>query len=185
MKTKRNLNHLLLLIAAMWMAVFSLSAQEDTNEYSESCTSIMVGKKASADGSVMTSHTCDAWYRTWLDFEPAQTHEKGSMHPVYWGTLHTSSKWSRENVELKGEIPEVEKTFAYLNTAYPCLNEKQLAIGETTFGGRRELRDKNGLFLIEELERVALERCTTARQAITLIGELVKKYGYEIGRAHV
>ena len=177
----KNLIKTFFCFAFLWPSVIFLAAQDSHDEYLESCTSIMVGKKASADGSVMTSHTCDAWYRTWLDFEPAQTHEEGSMHPVYWGTLHTSSKWSRENIELKGEIPEVEKTYAYLNTAYPCLNEKQLAIGETTFGGRRELRNKKGLFLIEELERVALERCTTARQAITLIGELVKKYGYGDG----
>jgi len=177
----KNLIHTLLFFVIFSIIVFSLSAQEDTKDYPESCTSIMVGKKASTDGSVMTGHTCDAWYRTWLDFVPAREHKPGSLHPVFRGTLHTGSKWSRENVELKGEIPEVEKTYAYLNTAYPCLNEKQLAIGETTFGGRRELHNKNGLFLIEELERVALERCTTARQAIRLIGELVKKYGYGDG----
>lgn len=153
-------------------------SQEDETGYNESCTSILVGKKASTDGSVMTSHTCDAYYRTWLDFVPSKQYEPGTMHPVKWGTMHTSSAWSEENVEIKGEIPEVEKTYAYLNTAYPCLNEKQLAIGETTFGGRRELRNKDGLFLIEELERIVLQRCTTARDAIRLIGELVKEYGY-------
>ena len=141
----------------------------------------MVGKDASTDGSVMTSHTCDAYYRTWLEFVPAQEYEPGTMHPVYWGTMHTSSAWSKENIEKKGEIPEVNKTYAYLNTAYPCLNEKQLAIGETTFGGRKELRNKEGLFLIEELERVALQRCTTAREAIKLIGKLIKDYGYADG----
>jgi dipeptidase len=83
-----------------------------------------------------------------------------------------------DKVELKGEIPEVDSTFAYLNTAYPCINEKQLAIGETTFGGRKELHNKNGLFLIEELERIALQRCTSARQAIKLIGSLIQEYGY-------
>jgi len=155
-----------------------LNAQENEDLYSESCTSIMVGKDASTDGSVMTSHTCDAYYRTWLEFVPSKEYEKEEMHKVRWGTMHTSSRWSEENIEVKGEIPGVEKTFAYLNTAYPCLNEKQLAIGETTFGGRRELRNENGLFKIEELERIALQRCTTARDAIKLIGKLVKEYGY-------
>jgi len=155
-----------------------LFAQNDEPDYSESCTSIMVGKDASTDGSVITSHTCDAYYRTWLEFVPAREHEPGSMHPVRWGTMHTSSSWSEEGIEVKGEIPEVEKTYAYLNTAYPCLNEKQLAIGETTFGGKRELRNEEGLFKIEELQRIALERCTTARDAIRLIGELVREYGY-------
>ncbi len=144
----------------------------------ESCTSIMAGKNATTDGSVITAHTCDAYYRTWLQFEPAQVYKEGDMHQVKWGTMHTSSAWSNENIEIKGEIPEVEKTYAYLNTAYPCLNEKQLAIGETTFGGRKELKSEKGMFLIEELERIALQRCTTARQAINLIGKLIKDYGY-------
>ncbi|MEA1896956.1 MAG: C69 family dipeptidase, partial [Bacteroidota bacterium] len=88
-------------------------AQEDETGYNESCTSILVGKKASTDGSVMTSHTCDAYYRTWLDFVPSKQYEPGTMHPVKWGTMHTSSAWSEENVVIKGEIPEVEKTYAY------------------------------------------------------------------------
>lgn len=159
----------------------TIPAQEEPEITNESCTSIMVGKDASTDGSVMTSHTCDAYYRTWLEFVAAKEHEPGSKHAVKWGTMHTSSAWSNENVEKKGEIPEVEKTFAYLNTAYPCLNEKQLAIGETTFGGKKEMRNKEGMFLIEELERVALQRCTTARGAIKLIGELIKEYGYGDG----
>ncbi|GAG57859.1 unnamed protein product [marine sediment metagenome] len=58
------------------------------------------------------------------------------------------------------------------------MNEKQLAIGETTIGGRRELRNTEGMFYIEEIQRITLERCTTAREAIKLAGELIKKYGY-------
>lgn len=183
LKMKKN-NFIQKVIFVLSISIFSihnLPAQEDISLFEESCTSIMVGKDASTDGSVMTSHTCDAYYRTWLEFVPAAEYEDGAMHPVYWGTMHTSSAWSKENIEKKGEIPEVNKTYAYLNTAYPCLNEKQLAIGETTFGGRRELRNKEGLFLIEELERVALQRCTTARQAIKLIGELIKEHGYGDG----
>ena len=79
---------------------------------------------------------------------------------------------------LKGTIPEARTTYQFLNTAYPCLNEKQLGIGETTISGRKELVNKNGMFMIEELERIALQRCTTARDAIRLIGELVAQYGY-------
>ena len=78
----------------------------------------------------------------------------------------------------KGDIPEVASTYAYLSTAYPCLNEKQLAIGETTIYGRKELINEQGLFLIEELEKIALERCSNARQAIALIGSLAEEYGY-------
>ncbi len=146
--------------------------------YDENCTTIMVGRLASADGSVMTSHTCDGNYRTWLGIIPAARHEKGTMHPVYWGTLHTEEAWDMTNVSKKGEIEEAPETFAYLSTAYPCLNEKQLAIGETTIYGREELRNESGLFLIEELQKIALQRCTTARDAIRLIGRLAEEYGY-------
>jgi dipeptidase len=146
--------------------------------YAENCTSIMVGRLASTDGSVMTSHTCDGRYRTWLEVVPAMKFERDTVHPVYWGTMQTEEAWDMTNVTRKGEIPEVKETYSYLNTAYPCLNEKQLAIGETTIYGKQELINKDGLFLIEELERIALQRCTTARQAITLIGSLAEQYGY-------
>ena len=53
--------------------------------------------------------------------------------------MHTEAAWDMTNVTRKGEIPEVASTYAYLSTAYPCLNEKQLAIGETTIYGRKEL----------------------------------------------
>jgi len=146
--------------------------------YAENCTSIMVGRLASTDGSVMTSHTCDGRYRTWLEVVPAMQFERDTVHHVYWGTLQTEAAWDMTNVTHKGEIPEVRSTYAFLSTAYPCLNEKQLAIGETTIYGRKELINTDGLFLIEELEKIALQRCTTARQAITLIGELAEQYGY-------
>jgi dipeptidase len=157
----------------------TVSSQSPEDEmYRESCTSIMAGCKATDDGSVITAHTCDAYYRTWLRFVPAQKFERDTTHKVYWGTMHTHTAWSMDKVELKGEIPEAKSTFAYLNTAYPCINEKQLAIGETTISGRKELINTKGLFLIEELQRVALQRCTTARDAIRLIGDLIKEYGY-------
>lgn len=155
-----------------------IQADPDGPGYAENCTSIMVGRLASTDGSVMTSHTCDGNYRTWLEIVPSKKHEKDAMHPVYWGTLHTEAAWDMTKVILKGEIPEVPSTYSFLSTAYPCLNEKQLAIGESTIYGRKELINEEGLFLIEELEKIALERCTTARQAIALIGSLAEKYGY-------
>lgn len=146
--------------------------------YGENCTTIMVGKLASTDGSVMTSHSCDGKYRTWLEMVPKQKFNKGAMHPVYWGMLHTEEAWDMSKVTKKGEIPEIEETYSFLNTAYPCLNEKQLAIGETTIYGRQELINEDGLFLIEELEKIALQRCKTAREAIALIGKLSEEYGY-------
>ena len=100
------------------------------------------------------------------------------MRPIYWGKLHTETPDDMRRMRLKGEIPEVPETYRYFNVAYPAMNEKGLAIGETTIGGRRELRNDEGLFLIENLQAIALERTTTARDAIKLIGELVEEYGY-------
>lgn len=142
------------------------------------CTSIQVGRLASTDGSVMTAHSCDGNYRTWLNIVPHETHRAGSVRQIYWGKLHTETPWDMRGMRLKGEIPQVEETYAYFNVAYPAMNEKGLSIGETTIGGRRELRNPEGMFLIENLQAIALERTTTARDAITLIGELVKEYGY-------
>jgi len=142
------------------------------------CTSIQVAKLASTDGSVMTAHSCDGNYRTWLQIEPERKNPPGSMRPIYWGLLHTETPDDMRRVSLKGQIPEVAETYRYFNVAYPAMNEKGLAIGETTIGGKRELNNDEGLFLIENLQAIALERTSTAREAITLIGELVKKYGY-------
>ena len=192
---------LILLAILIVVATTTSHSQSRGGEFRESCTSIMVGKKASVDGSIMTSHTCDGRYRTWMTIVPAQKHKKGDVTKILKGTLFTETSNEIEQIqregknykkpenvilhpdfelalEVKGEIPEAEQTYAFLNTAYPCMNEKNLAIGETTIEGREELANENGMFYIEELERIALQRCTTARQAITLMGELVKQYGY-------
>ena len=164
------------------IAVFSLLLPAQAQEFDgQGCTSIMVGRKASADGSVITSHTCDGRYRTWVQMEPAADHEPGTMHPVLRGTMHTAFRGDTTGVRLMGEIPEAAHTYAYLNTAYPCFNEKQLAIGETTFGGPDTLVNTAGWFTIEELERVALQRCDNACDAIRLMGALAEQYGYGDG----
>lgn len=175
---KRTLS--LLLIVTFSFQIFAQGIFEQVNDpfFGESCTSIMVGKKASTDGSVITSHTCDGKYRTWLKIEKGQKFEKGSTTNIYKGTLRTETAWDRRNVKIAGTIPQAKETYSFLNTAYPSLNEKQLAIGETTIVGPKELVNENGLFQIEELERIALERCSTAREAIKLIGDLIKEYGY-------
>lgn len=164
------------LFVALWTEA---SAQQRKQiEVDEGCTSIQVARLASTDGSVMVGHTCDGNYRTWLNIVPHKKNEKGSTRQIYWGNLHTEYVTDMRGKLLKGEIPEVEETYSYLNVAYPCLNEKQLAFGETTIGGREELRNDEGMFLIEELQSIALERCTTAREAIKLMGSLATKYGY-------
>ena len=164
------------LMAQSHITDYAWNPEDET--YSESCTSIMVGKNASTDGSVMTAHSCDSNYRTWLRMEKRRYFKKGDMETIYKGLLHNEEPGDMRNVTEKGKIPAPDSTFRFLNVAYPCLNEKQLAIGETTTVGKRELRNEEGMFYIEELERIALERCTNARDAIRLMGELAEKYGY-------
>ena len=154
-----------------------LAAQVNTKE---SCTSIMVGKQATTDGSVITSHTCDGRYRTWMSIEPARKPGKYNL-PVRKGTMHTTHRDDTTGVRTVGTVRHNGPTYAYLNTAYPCLNEHQLAIGESTFGGPDTLVNPDAMFLIEELERMALMTCTTARDAIRLIGDLVARHGYADG----
>jgi dipeptidase len=144
----------------------------------ESCTSIQVGRLATVDGSVITCHTCDGPYRQWVNIVPHQKWAEKSMNKVYSGKMHTETPKDLIGIIQTGEIPQVPETYRFMNTAYPCLNEYGLAIGETTIGGRRELVNNEGMFMIEEIERLVLERCKTAREAIKLAGELVKQYGY-------
>ena len=175
----KKLQTLTVMLLAIILLVPVCSAQFiEVPEEKASCTSIMVGKKATSDGSVITSHSCDGNYRTWLNIVPRQTHEPGTMRKIYWGTMHTETSWDVRNIIEKGEIPQIAETYAYFNVCYPAMNEKQLAIGETTIGGRRELMNDDGMFVIEELQRIALERCSTARDAIKLMGELATTYGY-------
>jgi dipeptidase len=147
-------------------------------EEPDGCTSIQVGRLATVDGSVITCHTCDGGYRQWVNIVPHQKWPDKSMNKIYSGKMHTETPPDLQGIVQTGEIPQVPETYRFLNTAYPALNEAGLAIGETTIGGRRELVNNEGMFMIEELERIALERCKTAREAIKLIGELVKQYGY-------
>jgi dipeptidase len=159
-----------------------LDASTETSDCG--CTSIMVARAASTDGSVMTAHSCDGNYRTWVQIEPRRNSRAGAEKPIFWGRLHNETPSDMRGITRKGAIPDVEQTYRYFNVAYPAMNEKGLAIGETTIGGRRELRNDEGLFLIENLQEIVLERTTTARDAIRLIGDLVKQYGYgDVGEA--
>jgi dipeptidase len=125
-----------ILFAILMMALnVSMNAQ-DADRMTESCTSIMVGKLASADGSVITSHTCDARYRTWMTMTPARDYERDTVTAVYRERFHTHSPGDVTGMVQTGTIPQVRHTYRFLDTAYPCMNEKQLAMGETTISGR-------------------------------------------------
>lgn len=145
----------------------------------EGCTSITVGKKASADGSVMTSHTDDSHRtRSWMDIVPAKDHAKNSTTPMYKRESCDSLAMPTYKHTPIGTIPQIKHTFQFINTAYPCMNEHQLAIGESTFGGRDELFSENNLIDCQRLVQLMLERTTTARDAIQMAGELLQEYGW-------
>lgn len=158
----------------------TLTSSADTEQaWGDNCTSILAGRKATADGSVMTSHTCDSWYRTWMQWVPAADYATDTVMDVFEGRMHTEYPASMDGVKVKGQIKQpAGHTFRFLDTAYPCLNERQLAMGETTITGRDTLENHDGMLMIEELARVALQRCSKAREAILLMGQLVHEYGY-------
>jgi dipeptidase len=164
------------------LALFSLllpfaSMAQGTIE-SENCTSIIVGKAASVDGSTMTSHSCDSnTDRTWINLVPHRTWPAGSSCPVYLEPKETKRPDDPDRIET-GTIPQVAQTYSYINTAYPVMNEYQLAIGETTFGGKREMHSDKGILDCPELYRLVLERAKTCREAIRIIDRLTKEYGY-------
>lgn len=173
------MNKITILLASLFLAV---SAWGQDDEYSkDECTSLVVGRLASADGSVITSHTCDGVSRTWITVEPAADYPRKAMMDIYKNTRKNAFKGDTTGIRYAGQIPQARHTFAYLNTAYPCLNEKQVAMGETTFSGPDTLRNGNAMFLIEELQRIALQRCDNARDAVRMMGELAEKYGYADG----
>ncbi len=145
----------------------------------DGCTSILVGRLASADGSVITSHTCDSHRtRAWIDITPPMKHRQGEMVICRKRTEVDSLAMPKYGRDPAGEIPQVRETYGFINTAYPCMNEHQLAIGESTFGGREELKSDSGYIDCQQLCQLMLERCTTARDAIRLAGELTTKYGW-------
>ena len=129
------------------------------------CTNLIVGKAASADGSVMITYSADDYGSYgYLHFYPAGHHAKGTMRPLY----------DYETNNYLGEIPEAEYTYNVIGQ----INEHQLSIMETTFGGREELVDTTGLLDYGSLMYLTLQRAKTAREAINVWTSLVDTYGY-------
>ena len=143
------------------------------------CTSIPVGKDASVDGSVMTTHTCDGWYDARLVVVPGQTFESGAMTSIY-KNICILTRPDKELIKV-GEIPQVAKTYTYYHIGYPFMNENQIMIGETTFSGRGEFQNGDAWMMIEQLEDLGLARAKTARECVEIMGALAEKYGYGDG----
>ena len=81
------------------------------------CTSIMVGRLATSDGSVITSHTADGRYRTWLNIVPHRSNPPGATSKIYVGRMHTRYPEDERGLKVTGEIPEPPETYAFINTA--------------------------------------------------------------------
>jgi dipeptidase len=172
-----------LLAIVLTLFSFSILNAQDKSDWKggvpEGCTSITVGKSASVDGSVITSHTDDSHRtRSWMDIQPAKDHSAGAMVPMYKRTADNTKAMPAYKHDKIGEIPQVEHTYQYINSAYPCMNDKQLGIGESTFGGREELQSDAGLIDCQRLCQLMVERTTTAREAIVKAGLLIEKYGW-------
>ncbi|MEN6458770.1 MAG: C69 family dipeptidase [Thermoguttaceae bacterium] len=149
------------------------------------CTSIMVGRKASVDGSVMTSHTCDSHDdSSAIAVVPHAKHKPGEEYVLSRREEDQSGPMKRLRRKPTGKIPQVPETFGYVVGVYAIINEHQLAIGESTFEGRPELVSQKGLLDCDTLTRLMLERTKTAREAIRLAGELIEQYGWcDMGEA--
>lgn len=143
------------------------------------CTTILVGKKASVDGSAMVTHTCDGWYDNRVRVIPGAAHKEGEMTPVYKEICH-GTRPNKPLVKV-GEIPQAKETYTYFHVGYPFMNEHQVIMGEDTWSGRDENYCENGWMMIEQLEVFALQRAKTAREAIQIMGALAEKYGYGDG----
>ena len=155
-KTMRNN-----LLAAAAALVLGLAASLD----SKACTNVIISKGASADGTVMVSYAADSHYLFGeLYFHPAADWAPGSLLKVY--------DW--DSNRYLGEIPQVAHTFRTIGN----MNERQLIIGETTWGGRPELEDKNGGIDYGSLIYITLQRASTAREAIATIVALANEHGY-------
>jgi dipeptidase len=168
---------LALAVLAAGAADFSQYASPDLEP--GECTALIIGKLASTDGSVMTSHTCDGNYDSRLTVVPGKTFKPGETVKILKDLLYSDNPSVK--VTVLGEIPQVEKTYTYFQIAYPFMNENQVMIGETTIGNKKELNNPSGMFYIEQLEAIALQRAKTAREAVKIMGELAEKYGYADG----
>ena len=135
---------------------------------SYACTNFIVGKKASKDGSVFCTYNADDYGMfIGLCHFPAGKHAKGEMRKVFDWDSH----------KYLGEIPEAPITYNVIGN----INEHQVCIGETTYGGREEMPDSTGLIDYGSLIYIALQRSKTAREAINVMTTLVNTYGYYSG----
>ena len=149
------------IFASALMAVAMLGSVSEA----EACSNFIVGKKASVDGSVMCSYSADDYGMfQYLCHYPAAKHAKGEMRKIF--------DW--DSNKYYGEIPEAAETYNVIGN----INEWQVTIGETTYGGREEMVDSTGIMDYGSLIYVALQRSKSAREAIKVMTTLANTYGY-------
>jgi dipeptidase len=148
-----------------YLALLTIVAALFCGAQAFACTSLIVTKGASTDGSTMITYSADAHtlYGE-LYFSPAADYAQGAMRDVY----------EADTGKHLGKIPQVRHTYSVVG----YMNEHQLAISETTYGGREELHNKEGKLDYGSLMWIALERAKTAREAIAVMAELVEAHGY-------
>ena len=149
------------IFASAMMAVAMMGCVSEA----EACSNFIVGKKASVDGSVMCSYSADDYgmFQNLCHY-PAAKHAKGEMRKIF--------DW--DSNKYYGEIPEAAETYNVIGN----INEWQVTIGETTYGGREEMVDSTGIMDYGSLIYVALQRSKTAREAIKVMTTLANTYGY-------
>ena len=152
------------IFASALMAVAMLGSVSEA----KACSNFIVGKKASVDGSVMCSYSADDYgmFQNLCHY-PAAKHAKGEMRKIF--------DW--DSNKYYGEIPEAAETYNVIGN----INEWQVTIGETTYGGREEMVDSTGIMDYGSLIYVALQRSKTAREAIKVMTTLANTYGYNSG----
>lgn len=148
------------------------------------CTTVLITPGAMQDGSSVVSHANDCGSCGWqIEKVEAKDHEPGSMYEILTLPQYTDGYGRWENcLEPTGNfIPQVEHTYGYIWGHFGYLNENQVAIGETSISSRRENSNANGFFEVTHLTVLAMERATSAREAIQIIGDLATTYGYYDG----
>lgn len=129
------------------------------------CTNFLVGKSATTDGSTFVSYSADSYFLFGALYHyPAATYPKGTMLDV--------NEW--DTGKYLGKIKQAEQTYSVIGN----INEHQVSIGETTYGGREELIDTTAIMDYGSLIYIALQRSRTAREAIKVMTDLVAEYGY-------
>jgi len=184
----------ILFIALTLLSAFAALTQECEqyglafNEDLEACTSILVGKNASTDGSTMTTHTCDCGICDWtFRFVPAADHKEGDVRKIYHINQYKTwppeqgLKWEKYKDDYTGlDIPQVAHTYGYIHGMFGYMNENQVALGESTIGCQRKMRNPTPAAKLDitMLTLMAMERAKTAREAIQIMGDLGTTYGY-------